>query len=64
MERDIGELRADMKGALERLTRLDERVGHLPRKGYIDTRIIMLLAVMAALVTFQQQIQTFIGAAP
>ena len=64
MERDVGELRFDMKSVLERLTRLEERVGHLPGKGYIDARIIVLLAAVAALVTFQQQIQSFVGFGP
>ena len=64
LERDVGELRSDVKDVRDRLTRIEERVTHLPTKGYIDARIIVLLAVVAALIAFQGQIQSFIGSGP
>jgi uncharacterized coiled-coil protein SlyX len=64
MERDVGELRGDMRDVRDRLARLEERVGNLFTKSYLDARIVALLAVVAALVAFQQQIQSFIGSGP
>ena len=64
MERDVGELQSDMKDVRERLARLEERVSNLPSKGYIDGRILALLAAIAAATAFQQQIQAFLGTGP
>jgi hypothetical protein len=47
----------------DRLARLETRVDHLPGKGFIATVAIGIIALIAALVTLQQHIQTFLGIA-
>jgi hypothetical protein len=43
------------------LGRLDTKVGGLPTKGWTVRSLVFLLVLIAALVTFQGQIQSFIG---
>jgi hypothetical protein len=68
IKRDIAELKAsieavrkDVNGLKVDVATLIERVSHLPSKGFIVTSIISALAVIAGLITFQQQIQHVIG---
>ncbi|AKM09851.1 hypothetical protein AB433_07430 [Croceicoccus naphthovorans] len=44
-----------------KLATLNEKVSHLPSKSYIDTRLLIMLAVIAALVAFADKIQAFFG---
>jgi hypothetical protein len=73
IERDVSELRSDMKEVRDRTLRLegkidhldqridhlDQKIGLLPGKGYIVTALLTTLAVIAGLIAFQQQIQSF-----
>jgi hypothetical protein len=61
IETDISEMRSDVKSIDTRLTRLEVKVDHLPSKGWVDTRLIFLLGALGAIITFQNQIQTWLG---
>ena len=60
MERDVAELRTDMRDVRDRLTRIETRVDHLPTKGFIVTSVVVTLAVMTALITFQDRVQRLV----
>jgi hypothetical protein len=51
---DVGEVKVG-------LGTLTERVRHLPSKGYIDSRILGMLAIIAALVLFSEKIQALVS---
>lgn len=61
---DIRELRVDMGGVKERLARLEEKVSHLPSKGFIVTSLLLTLAVLAGLITFQDRVQSWVPGTP
>jgi hypothetical protein len=75
LESDVGHIKTDIgdiKSSLKELTtnttdlrinfaRLDERVSHLPTKGFIVTAVTLGLGLIAALVVFQGNIQHFLG---
>jgi hypothetical protein len=76
LESDVGHIKsdvADIKSSLRELStntsglqvnfaRLDERVRHLPSKGFIVTAVTAALALVGAIVVFQGNIQRFLGA--
>lgn len=57
---DITEVKRDMRDVRERLIRLDERVNHLPTKGFIVTSLMAALALITAVVAFQDKITALI----
>ena len=59
--RDVGELRTDMRDVRDRLSRLEERVSHLPDKGFIVTSLLVTLAVLAGLITFQDNVRALVA---
>lgn len=61
---DIREMRFDLRDVRDRVGKLEERVSHLPGKGYVVTVVILAVALMTAVVTFQNNIQRLVGAAP
>lgn len=64
IERDVSEMRSDMKDVRDRLGRLETNVSHLPSKGFIWTAVLLALAVVGALTALQGQIQALLGTAP
>ena len=75
LEAHVGHIKEDMssiKAASERtgseltearlqLGRLEERVSHLPSKGFVVITVLVVLGVLGALIVFQQQIQRLLG---
>lgn len=61
LERDVGEMRVDMKDARERLTRVEVKIDHLPTKGWAFKATLAFLTAVAALIAFQGHIQQIIG---
>lgn len=68
LKRDVSDIknsseaiRNDVTAARIQLGELVERVSHLPSKGFIIKAVMVALSVMAALITFQQQIQKLSG---
>jgi hypothetical protein len=51
IKRDLGEVRNDTKDVRERLTRLEERVAHLPSKGFIVLVVTTGLIISVGLAT-------------
>jgi hypothetical protein len=67
IKRDIGEIKTDATKTREAVTEikvnvatLTERVSHLPTKGFIVTATMTILALLAALILFQDQLQGFL----
>ena len=54
-------IRNDVTTARVQLGQLVERISHLPSKGFIITAVTGALAVLAALIAYQQQIQRLFG---
>lgn len=57
VQADLVVLKTDMGAVKDRLARLEVKVDHLPSKGFIVTALIAMLAVIGALVTYQEQIK-------
>jgi len=67
IKRDIAEIKAETIKTREAVSEtrisiatLTERVSHLPTKGFIVTAVTAVLALIAALILFQNQIQSFL----
>lgn len=63
-QKDVTELRTDMRAVLERLTRLEVKVEHLPSKGFIVAVVTSCLAIGAALVTILPRLTAILSIAP
>ena len=61
---NIGEIRPDVKNIRERLPRVEEKISHLPSKGYILTVVLGAMAFIAAIIAFQDRIQSFLNLVP
>lgn len=61
---DVGTLRTDMRDVRDRLRAVEVKVDHLPSKGFIVTALILALIAIAAVITFQTEIQTLLGHKP
>lgn len=59
---DLRELAADAKDTRERLIKIEEKVSHLPGKGFIVSVVLSCLALFAALAAFQDVIRAAIKA--
>jgi len=53
--------RSELTEARLQLGRLEERVSHLPGKGFVVISVLLVLGVLGALIIFQQQIQRLLG---
>lgn len=53
--------RSELTEARLQLGRLEERVSHLPSKGFVVISVLLVLGVLGALIIFQQQIQRLLG---
>jgi hypothetical protein len=67
IQRDIADIKTDVRefrngigGLNVSVATMTERVSHLPTKDFIVKTVIAVLAVVAALVVFQGNIQTFL----
>ena len=65
LQTDVRAIQSDLGGAggiRDRVARIEERIAHLPSKGFIVTTTLATLAIVAAVVVFQSHIQRFVGA--
>jgi hypothetical protein len=53
--------RSEITEARIQLGKLEQRVSHLPGKGFIFITVLVILGVLGALIIFQQQIQRLLG---
>ena len=60
IKRDVAELRADTRDVRDRLTRLEERVAHLPGKGFIIVVVTTALVIVGGLVTIAPKLQALL----
>ena len=58
---DVGAMKLDMRDIRDRTAKLEVKVDHLPSKGYVVVALMALLAGIAALIAYQEQIQLFLG---
>ena len=58
--RDVSELRTDVRDVRDRLTRLEERVAHLPGKGFIIVVVTTALVIMGGLITIAPKLQALL----
>ena len=54
---DVASLKVDTRDVRERLVRLEERVSHLPTKGFIITTTTTIFALLTGIVLFQGKLQ-------
>jgi hypothetical protein len=58
---DLGALKSDMRDMRERMVRLEERVSHLPTKGWAVGALVTMLGLVGTLVTLAPKLQAFFG---
>ena len=63
-QQDLRETRGDVKDARDRLARLEERVSHLPGKGFIVAVVTSSLVIIGGLLTIAPKLQLAAGTAP
>ncbi len=56
---DVVAMRSDVANARERLAALEVKVDHLPSKGFIVTVVASALAIVAGLIGYTEQLQSF-----
>jgi hypothetical protein len=61
MEKSLNETRTDVRDIRDRTIRLEEKVNHLPSKGFIVSAVLTSSAVFTALILFQDKIAKLIG---
>lgn len=64
IQRDLADVKTDVRDTRDRLGKLEVKVDHLPTKGWVDARIVFLLVAIGAVVTFQGHIQAWLGIVP
>jgi hypothetical protein len=62
IKRDLGEVRGDIRDARDRLTRLEERVTHLPGKGFIVIVVTTGLIIVGGFATVVTSLQNYLSA--
>jgi hypothetical protein len=60
---DVSSLKADVRDVRDRLPKIETKLDHLPGKGFIATVTLVTLAIVAALIAFQNSIQAWVAAA-
>jgi hypothetical protein len=60
-QRDLGELRNDMRDLRDRMARLESRVDHLPRKGFIVGSLVLSLIIVGGVVIIAPKLQSWVG---
>ncbi|WP_295846497.1 hypothetical protein [Tardiphaga sp.] len=63
IKRDVSELRTDFRDVRDRLARLEERVLHLPGKGFIVVVVTTALVIIGGLVTIAPKPQALLQTA-
>lgn len=61
---DVSDLKKDVREVRETVARLDERVKHLPTKGWAVGAVVTLVGLIGALVTLAPKLQAYFGTLP
>ena len=64
IKRDVSELRSDMRDVRDRTVKIESDVSHLPSKAFVFSVYGIIAGLLAAVILFQSQIQTFLGVMP
>jgi hypothetical protein len=64
LKRDLTESRTDIRDMRDRLARLEERVAHLPSKGFIVTVVLASLAIATSFLTLAPRLWNSSGVVP
>lgn len=64
VQTDVSNMTSDMKSVRDRLIALEVKVDHLPTKGFTVMALLACLAVIAALIGFQEQVQSIVSSKP
>lgn len=62
IDRNVARMAPDLANVRERMATLEERVAHLPGKGFIVVALLTTLTVIAALIAFSDQIGALVSA--
>lgn len=63
LQRDVTDVRSDMKDVRDRLGKLEVKVDHLPSKAFVFSVYAVVSALLAAIMLFQSQLQQILGLA-
>ena len=63
IDRNVARMTPDLANVRERMATLEERVAHLPGKGFIVAALLTTLAAIAGLIAFSDQIGALVSAA-
>ena len=58
---EVAALRGDGRDVRDRLIRLEERVAHLPSKGFIFTTAVAIVGGLSAIIVLQEKLRHLIG---
>jgi len=61
IEKSLGETRTDVRDIRDRTIRLEEKVNHLPSKGFIVTVVATVFALLTAAIIFQDKLSVLIA---
>ena len=62
IDRNVSRMAPDLANVRERMATIEERVSHLPSKGYIVTATTISLVLVAALFTFLDNVGSIFAA--
>lgn len=58
---EVAALRGDGRDMRDRLIRLEERVAHLPSKGFIFTTAVAIVSGLTAIIVLQEKLRHLLG---
>ncbi len=63
IQRDVGELRADVFNLKVSFARLEEWIRHLPGKGFIVSASVTIIGLLTAIIVLSDKIKALVGVA-
>ena len=63
LDRGVSETPRDLKDVRDRLARLETNVAHLPGRGFVISAVLITIAVLTAVILFQDKLITLLGLA-
>lgn len=58
---EVATLRTDGRDVRDRLIRLEERVAHLPSKGFLFTTAVAIIGGLTAVIVLQEKVRHLLG---
>jgi hypothetical protein len=63
LDRGVSETPRDVKDVRDRLARLEANVAHLPGRGFVISAVLITIAVLTAVILFQDKLIALLGLA-